>query len=192
MRKKRHTTRNISSLRHLLFNPLLGSHFCLCFLGFVLQMHEQVNPFAEQPLSSWSFSFFISFDLWSFRSLSITSCFTAIRTCGSSVNKYQKYTHHRGKGHCTASPPHSIELDWIWPNKVLLFLCTETAYTKPIRDQLCSDPYTSVLFKHLWCSSVFLMGHPRPLFRLFSVFSSKQILQLLQEINVKKYPSSIW
>ena len=105
MRKKRHTTRNISSLRHLLFNPLLGSHFCLCFLGFVLQMHEQVNPFAEQPLSSWSFSFFISFDLWSFRSLSITSCFTAIRTCGSSVDKYQKYTHHRGKGHCTASPP---------------------------------------------------------------------------------------
>ena len=111
MRKKRHTTRNISSLRHLLFNPLLGSHFCLCFLGFVLQMHEQVNPFAEQPLSSWSFSFFISFDLWSFRSLSITSCFTAIRTCGSSVNKYQKYTHHRGKGHCTASPP--IQLNWI-------------------------------------------------------------------------------
>ena len=34
------------------------------------------------------------------------------------------------------------------------------------------------------------MGQPRPLFRLFSVFF-KQTLQFLQQINVKKCPSSI-
>ena len=35
------------------------------------------------------------------------------------------------------------------------------------------------------------MGHPRPLFRLFLVFF-KQTIQFLQQINVKKCPSSIW
>ena len=35
---------------------------------------------------------------------------------------------------------------------------------------------------------IFLMGHPRPLFLLFTVFFK----HLLQQINVKKYPSSIW
>ena len=34
------------------------------------------------------------------------------------------------------------------------------------------------------------MGHPRPLFHLFSSF--KQTLQFLQQINMKKCPSSIW
>ena len=35
------------------------------------------------------------------------------------------------------------------------------------------------------------MGHTRPLFRLFSVFSNKQTVQFLQQIYVKKCPSSI-
>ena len=34
------------------------------------------------------------------------------------------------------------------------------------------------------------MGQPRPLFHLFSVFF-KQTIQFLQQINVKKCPSSI-
>ena len=37
---------------------------------------------------------------------------------------------------------------------------------------------------------IFLNGHPRPLFHLFLVFSNKQY-NLLQQINVKKYPSSV-
>ena len=40
------------------------------------------------------------------------------------------------------------------------------------------------------CSLTFLMGHPRPLFRLFFVFF-KQILSFLQQINVKNiHPES--
>ena len=37
----------------------------------------------------------------------------------------------------------------------------------------------------------FKMGQPRPLFRLFSVFSNKHY-KFLQQIYVKKCPSSIW
>ena len=35
------------------------------------------------------------------------------------------------------------------------------------------------------------MGQPRPLFRLFSVFFKQTLLQFLQQINVKKCPSSL-
>ena len=47
-------------------------------------------------------------------------------------------------------------------------------------------------YKGLVGSNVLLkMGLPRPLFRLFSVFSNKHY-KFLQQIYVKKCPSSIW
>ena len=39
-------------------------------------------------------------------------------------------------------------------------------------------------------TSIFKMGQSRPLFILFRLF--KHALQFLQQINVKKCPSSIW
>ena len=36
------------------------------------------------------------------------------------------------------------------------------------------------------------MGHPRPLFHLILVFFKQTSLQFLQQVKVKKYPSSMW
>ena len=51
-------------------------------------------------------------------------------------------------------------------------------------------PIWSLWWRHCM-SNNFLMGHTRPLFRLFLV-SFKQTIQILQQIIVKKCPFSIW
>ena len=59
------------------------------------------------------------------------------------------------------------------------------------------SPHSSTLFLSLYISHNYLLtiflkiGQPRPLFRLFSVSIQQTSLQLLQQIYVKKCPSSV-
>ena len=65
---------------------------------------------------------------------------------------------------------------------------TSLVYEKYLQNQPKTLLRITWLFSH---PVVLKMGHPRPLFRLFSVFFKQTSIQLLQQINVNKCPSII-